>query len=159
MKKYLFLLLIGLVINTSWACSCKRVGILKGQKASDFVFTGKVIQINEVVTKEMVSGSKVQLDYRRYEFVFEILGTHKGKTNLSKRGLIKIITTAGGADCGSDFELNNKYLVYAYSTDDKLIAGLKNQKEDSEFMTTDICTRTKKVGIFTFLEQMILELT
>jgi hypothetical protein len=159
MKYIITILFLTFSINTVLACSCSRVGILKAQKTSDFIFTGKVIKINEIITKEKTTGSDKIVDYRRYEFIFEIKHIHKGKKNFDFSNRITIITIRGGAACGIYFELNKKYLVYSYKEQNKIDLELIDQKAKKEFMSTHLCTRTKRVRLFTFLEQFILELT
>lgn len=160
MKYIITILFFTFSINTALCCSCSRVGILKNQKSSDFIFTGKVIKINEIVTKEKLTysnGSEFIFEYKRYEFVFKIKHIHKTKKGFGYKDEIRIITTGNEADCGYDFELNKRYLIYSYKEQYKLYDS--DQKAKKEFMSTDLCTRTKRIKIFTFLEQLILELT
>ena len=103
MKYFLAVFFIIFSIHKSLACSCIRVGILKGQNQSDFIFTGKVLEINKVITKEKTTGSNKIKDFIHYEFIFEIKHKHKGKKDLNFRDTITIISTAGGADCGKNF--------------------------------------------------------
>lgn len=159
MKYLITFLLLTLSLNLALACSCSRVGILKDQKTSDFVFTGKVIEINEIITQEKLTGSNRVVEYKRYEFVFQIKRIHKGKKDFDFTNSIAIITTGGGADCGNYFHLEEKYLVYAYKQQNKVGWGLEDQKAEKEFMSTHLCTRTKRLRFLTFLEQFILELT
>lgn len=143
----------------TFACSCAKAGILKCQNKSDFVFTGKVIRINEIITREKITGTEEIVDYKRYEFVFEIRQIHKKLKDFKSSDNITIITSGGGADCGNRFNLNKQYLVYSYKQNHKIGSNLEDQKTDSEFMSTNLCTRTKKISFFSFLEQLILELT
>lgn len=158
MKSIFTILLVVFSIGPASACSCSKIGILKCQKHSDFVFTGKVVEIHEIISKEKVTYSGTAIDYKRYEFIFEIKKNHKGKKN-STNSQVTIITTGGGADCGNYFKKNETYLIYAYKTKRKLDMMLSDQTTDSEFMTTNMCTRTKKLKFFTFWEQLVLELT
>ncbi len=158
MKYLLYMLLMTLSANMTFACSCSRVGILKGQRQSDFVFTGKVVKINEIVTEEKRTGSDRIIEYKRYEFIFKIRCVHKGKKDFNFNDSISIITTGGGSDCGNRFDLDKKYTVYSYTEDRKLGWGLEDQKAEKVFMSTNLCTRTKRVGLFTFLEQFILSI-
>lgn len=158
--KYIFtILFMTFSMNVAFGCSCSRIGILKGQSKSDFIFTGKVVEINKIVTQEKLTDSDRTVDYKRYEFVFEIKHIHKGKKDFDYSNRITIITSGGGADCANHFDLNEKYLVYAYKEQNKVGWGLEGQKAEKEFMSTHQCTRTKRIRFFTFLEQFILELT
>lgn len=156
MKHVLTFAFILFSIIMAYSCSCSRAGIIRGQNKSDFVFSGNVIKINEVVTKEKMTGSSEIFDSKRYEFVFEINQVYKGKKAFDYTDSITLITSGMGADCGNWFDENQKYLVYAYMTDVKVGWGLYDQKEDNQFMTTHLCTRTKKIKLFSFLEQFLL---
>ena len=154
------ILLIGLLIITfdSYSCSCRRVGILKNQKKSDIVFLGRVTNINEVITQDTITGTDRIVKYRRVEFTFQATKTYKGKKLKDFNNDITIITTGGGADCGNYFDKDTKYIVYAYKEDSKLDMGLYDQKVEP-FMTTNLCTRTKKAKPLTFFERLILRVT
>lgn len=154
------ILLIGLLIITfdSYSCSCRRVGILKNQKESDIVFLGRVTNINEVVTQDTIMGTNRVVNYRRVEFTFQVIKTYKGKKLKGFKNNITIITTGGGADCGNYFDKDIKYLVYAHKEDGKLDMGLYDQKV-KPFMTTNLCTRTKKAKPLAFFERLILIVT
>ncbi len=159
MKSILSILILIFSISSAFACSCTKNGIFKGQNNADFVFTGKVIGIREIITQEKLTGYDKIVDYKRFEFIFEINQIHKIKKGITFSDRISIITSGGGADCGNKFILNNKYLVYSHKQNHKIGWGLEDQKTEEEFMTTSLCTRTKKIGFFTFLEQFLLELT
>ncbi len=154
------LLLIGLLIITvdNYACSCRRVGIIKNQKESDFVFLGRVTNVNEVVTEETITGTDRKVKYRRVEFTFQVTKTYKGKKLKDFKDKITIVTTGGGADCGNNFDKDKKYIVYSYKEDGKLDMGLYDQKVEP-FMTTNLCTRTKRAKPLTFFERLILSVT
>lgn len=154
------IILIGLLILSfdSYCCSCRRVGILKDQKQSDLVFKGQVIEINELKSEETVTGTDYKVEYRRFEFTIQVTKIYKGKKSKEIGDEITIITTGGGGDCGYRFDLGVNYLVYAYKTDRKLKMELYDQKVD-EFITTHLCTRTKKSKPLTFFEKFILSVT
>ncbi len=137
------------------ACSCKRSGIIQGQKYANFVFKGKVIEIKEILISEPYPNSLDSMRYKKYEFVFEIQSKLKGKKDWQNESRISVFTTAGGADCGNNFDKGKAYLVYSYKTNEELRLG----SPTSEYMTTSLCTRTKKIRVFTFLETLVLTIT
>ncbi len=142
-----------------FACSCSRAGILKQQRAAEFIFAGRVENISEIVTEERVESTGEKISYKRYEFTFKVTGIYKGRKKWKDfNRSIKIITTGGDADCGSVFYLNKKYLVYSYEADYILDLRLPTQKV-SPFMTTNLCTRTKRSSPLTIFEKLILKLT
>jgi hypothetical protein len=135
------------------ACSCRRVGIFKGQKQSEIVFKGTVVNIVELPTTEVYgSEPNEKIDYLMFEFEFEIHSIYKGKKEFKNIDTIKIRTTGGGADCGNWFEKGTSHLVYSYSTDMLPRDGTKTD----EYLTTSLCTRTKKANFFSFFEIIVL---
>ena len=152
-------IVIGLLFLTTniFACSCDRIGVIKGQKYADIVFVGRVIKINEIITTEGQLEDGRKIEYKRYEFVFKVMSVYKGKKNTFLKDTLTIVSTGGGADCGSWFDENKKYLVYSHKSSKKL-GQFWNQDTDP-FMTTSLCTRTKKTGLFTFVEKLILRLS
>lgn len=151
------ILLIGILVITfkGFSCSCSRIGIIKNKKQSDIVFKGRVTELTEVVTQEIITGTDKKIDYRRVEFTFNVSKIYKGKDQREFKDTIKIITTGGGADCGNYFDKGKKYIVYAYKTDGKLEWAIYDQKVEP-FMTTSLCTRTKRAKPLTFFERLIL---
>lgn len=154
------LVIIGLacISADATACSCEHVGIRQGRNGSDAVFVGRAIKINEVSTKERVTGTETEIDYKRYEFIFRVLKVYKGKGSTFLKDTVSMVTTGGGADCGISFTEGGSYLVYAYKTDKKLGARIWDQSTDP-YLTTNVCTRTRKIGLLTFLERLVLRFT
>lgn len=124
MKKTLFLAIISLCFFTfcaaeAFACSCildeetpVEIQIEKAHEGAAAVFSGEVVEI----TKEPDTFSvKVKLKVKK-----------SWKSKLSDE---VIITTAiNDGLCGYDFEVGEKYLIYAYG--------------EKESLRTDICRRT-----------------
>jgi|GEM_PF-3094846 len=154
------LIIIVLIFLTAdiLACSCGRVGILKAQKGSDLVFVGRVVKVNEVTTKEKITGTETEIEYRRYEFTFKVTSVYKGRKSSFMKDTITIVTTGGGSDCGNWFRESEKYLIYSYKSDKKLGMRIEDQTTDL-FITTNVCTRTKMTGLLTFWERLILRLS
>ncbi len=137
------------------ACSCGRVGIFKAQKHSDIVFRGTVTKITEYPTTESYTtgtGETRNIDYNIYEFEFEVKSIQKGKNRFRDSEVLKIRTTGGGADCGNWFDEGTTHLVYGYLTNELFRLGTKTD----EYLTTSLCTRTKKANIFAFFETIVL---
>lgn len=140
-----------------FGCSCNRVSIFKGQRQSDLVFVGRVIKVNEVVTNEKPTWGGGEIQYRRFEFVFKVTSIYKGRKNPFMKDTVTVVTTGGGADCGSWFDEDRKYLVYTWKIDKKL--GQLGDQVAIPFMTTSLCTRTKRASILTYLERLVLKLS
>lgn len=131
-KSYLFLLAmilassIFLFPSIGFACSCADLQPVEEELASSkAVFTGSVIEINEVLQP---NGTM------KRDVLFEVEQSWKG-INQSQ---VMITTGSGGGDCGYDFEQGQKYLVYAsnssmYGNDNDLI--------------TNICSRTNEISL------------
>lgn len=149
------LITLGLLIISAdiLACSCGHVRILKNRKQVDFVFKGRVSEVNETTTKELDPKTNNQIAYRVTKYTFEIFKSHKG---LNDKKTIDILT--GATDCEVSFIKGKKYIVYAYTDNMKLHYRLAEQ-EIELYSTTHLCTRTKKTNLLTFWESFILWLT
>lgn len=149
-------IIIGLIFFTTdiFACSCGHVGIVKNKKATDYSFKGRVIKLEEIITIDTITGTNSVVDYRRTRYTFEILRNYKG---LKGKGTVYLITS-GMTDCGVNFEKDEVYIVYAYNDRRKLHSKLEDQETET-YITTHLCTRTKKKTMLTFLETFILRLT
>ncbi|MFS4493589.1 hypothetical protein [Maribacter sp. 2308TA10-17] len=142
----IFLVFVGGV--SLYACTCGPKGILKKQKYAEVIFTGEVIEKIDI-TDENGDFFK-HLKQREYVYVFRVRSVHKGRKSLASKKQIRIKSNDDYGMCDVQFELGKRYLVYSFSVDDK---------GDQRYLRTDICSGTKEKRFFTFLEQLILELT
>ncbi len=150
-----FSILILLTATELMGCSCNRYRIFKGQKKADIVFKGTVINIPEFLISEPIyPGSEQTDDYTLYEFEFEIHSIYKEKKVFKEAKTVKIRTTGGGADCGNWFDVGTTHLVYSYRTNELP----RNRTETDEYLTTSLCTRTKKANFFSFFETILLSI-
>jgi len=124
-KLVLAMIIIGTVLmlneSEAQACSCDlplgnltlKELVKKAHKQSRAVFVGKVIEILRAPARYMVTVK------------FRVENSWKGP--LAKE--ITLSTGRGGGDCGYQFEVGERYLVYAYGSDETTLA-------------TNICQRT-----------------
>ena len=109
------------------ACSCDMTGSAAEEFAQqDAIFTGKVIRIadnyfpyfskiDHLLYKLGYQRSLYSyrfLDYERwygFDIFFKVINSWKGV----EQTLIKVNTGRGGGDCGSIFEMDKEYLIYA----------------------------------------------
>jgi hypothetical protein len=112
----------GVMIPAARACSCGDTGTpCESYGAASAVFAGTVIARRE---KEKPNPNDDDLHYRRmYKFSVEqsFLGVDTTE--------VEILTGLGGGDCGYEFKIGGRYLVYAYRYRNELV--------------TTICSRTK----------------
>ena len=148
------LILIFFLISSTYAlsCSCGGVGIKENFNQSDVIFKGRLKEKKEITSIEKTTFN-TEIEYKRYEFKFEVVKKYKG---LIKKEPVTIITTAGGADCGNDFKKGKTYLIYSYKSDTKLLSPLLLEEKTDEYLTTNLCTRTKETNLLTFMESFIL---
>ncbi len=139
--------------NSAMACSCGHVGIYKNRKGSDFVFKGKVAEINEIISMDTITDSDQTARYRRTIYTFEILQTYKGDKKLESINIV-----GGEIDCEVVFKNGLNYIVYAYYDDKKPHYKLRDQLE-KKYLTTHMCDRTKKSTFWTFWERFLLRVT
>lgn len=129
MKKILLLLLFvfsSLFINVwnTYACSCMLPKHpLEAIDETDKVFIGEVKEVKEI--------SKIFdfWDVKYNEISFDIIYNVKESPEES----VKIITAKDSAACWVDFELNKKYIVYAYLDSD-----------NNEY-SVSLCSRTANI--------------
>lgn len=123
------------------ACSCDgRIGIVRNKKTTDYVFKGRVKKANEIVTSDSIPMTK---------YTFEILRNYKGL-----KGKDVVYFVSGVTSCDVYFEKGNEYIVYAYNYHGKL-----DYQKTETYITTHLCTRTKKKTRWTFWESFVLWLT
>ncbi len=136
-----------------FACSCGHVGIIKNKRQVAFVFAGRVKNVNETLTREFEPATNDSIDYRVTRYTFDVLKNYKG---LEGKRTIELLS--GMTDCEMSFDRGETYIVYAYTDDRKMHYRLTNQKIEP-YITTHLCTRTKKRTILTFWETLVLWLS
>lgn len=103
----------GLCVSNNFACSCIPSPMVKeSYERSSAVFVGEVI---EIVQKPDV-------------FFVEVKFKIEQKWNEGIGKIVTINTGKGGGDCGYQFEVGKKYLVYA--------------SQGNKGLNTNFCTRT-----------------
>ena len=128
-KKYLIIFLL-LFIAKSYSCSCEpRPTLEKSYAEADAIFIGTVIS-KKVISVKYESVNTTQIEYK-----FRRTKVFKGK---SLTEIITIITGNGRHDCGYMFEINKKYIVYAYIQNQYYDGGEKVKP----FLSTNVCRRT-----------------
>ncbi|MDF0728527.1 hypothetical protein PY093_17980 [Cytobacillus sp. S13-E01] len=109
--------------STTFACSCLQPPPVEVElERKTAIFSGKVIKIEDTTTFNQSSGDLLKV-------IFEVKSSWKG---INQPQAI-VYTTRDSASCGFNFNLNEDYVVYAYSEEDKLMTGL--------------CERTKSLDI------------
>jgi hypothetical protein len=109
------------------ACDCGYSGApCKAFAATPYIFSGKVVKTSSIPIK-LPSGDT----YHNRLVLFEIERPYRG---LEGKTAAEVVTGSGGADCGYDFRVGEKYLVYAFPhpATGKLYSG--------------ICTRTRRLS-------------
>ena len=128
-KKHLVIFFL-FTIAKSFACSCEGTPTLQKSYAEvDVIFTGTVIS-KKVISVKYESVITTQIEYK-----FRRTKVFKGK---SRTEIITIMTGNGRHDCGYMFELNKKYIVYAYIQNQYFDGGEKVES----FLSTNVCRRT-----------------
>jgi hypothetical protein len=138
--RQIFILIVFLLAsagNSLFACTCLGpISVEQGVKESDAVFVGQII------SREMIEDSTIQIygDTSRYiikelRAKYKVVVLEKFKGNFTQDTLT-IITGLGDADCGYQFIVGKKFIIYAY----KQYIGRVNQAPAT--YETDICTRT-----------------
>ena len=155
MPRFTFLLLL-ILPNYSWACSCGRAGILKSRHHAAVIFTGTLIRSHTVIYTDTLSTSKAEVftrSARLTRFTFRVDKLYKGQT---RADTVSILTSAGGADCGSNFSTNRSYLIYSWYTDRRPNDFRTEYTKVGKHLTTSVCSRTKANTFLTFYEKFWL---
>lgn len=125
------LLLLGAVIvvllasPTANACSCGMGGApCESFGTSAAVFAGTVIAVRENERPKKIDRNAVDW-LPRFVYKFSVQQAYSGVTGTE----VEVFTGSGGGDCGYQFKIGERYLVYAYLYKDKL--------------NTSICGRTR----------------
>ncbi|WP_298762029.1 hypothetical protein [uncultured Psychroserpens sp.] len=124
-----------------YACDCKAEKSIKEEfKLSKSVISGLVISREEVVVTETnIQKSKESIGNGRLvaKYTFLISEIYKGKFSSDT---ISVYTGIGGRDCGVEFEIGEKYIVYG-------IDGVYNDRiftDNESSLWTINCLRTRK---------------
>jgi len=121
--------LLGLIITfalasaTVNACTCAGSDTpCESFGSADAVFVGTAVSARD---NERKKENREDIDWTPRAFKFSVEQAYLGIAGTE----VEVSTGYGGGDCGYQFKLGERYLVYAYKYKDKL--------------TTGICTRTK----------------
>ncbi|MGI4872341.1 MAG: hypothetical protein ACRYFX_14335 [Janthinobacterium lividum] len=150
------LLVIGLLTGINLhvlGCSCIGSASVGGAfKQADFVATGTIRARTLISAATILKGAKKlptlsvsdtsHLLYR-YRYTVEVEEVYKGN---KLRKIVEIFTGVGNGDCGVQFLVGSKYVIYA-NLQHTLIAHINGwQMNVPPFLATDRCTRTVEVN-------------
>jgi hypothetical protein len=152
LRIFLFLcLLIAWPNLRATACSCVGTStVAGGLKGADFVAVGTVKARTRVTVSTILksadqiaslSASDTTFLFYRYRYTIEIEEVYKGA---KKEKTVEIFTGAGGGDCGVQFAVGSKYVIYASLQRTFFVRTNGQQVKAGPFLTTNICTRTKE---------------
>ena len=107
-----------------FACSCMTSGPpCQATWTSDVVFTGTVVSMT-LIDHESLGPP--------YQSKLVTINVDRGFVRATA-GMIEVVTGMGGGDCGYDFKIGQKYLVYA-------------SKTASSRLSASICSRTRPIA-------------
>jgi len=151
--KYTLLLILLTIfgLTKSFACSCiEQLPVAESIQISDIVFSGQVI--SKVITsnlsnfgyKYMGDTAKVWEEWKEtYTAVVKIKVDRNYTEHYTSDTLI-ILTPPDGGACGVDFQIGERYIIYATIEDEYLdFFGLKRVFDNKTFWT-HLCTRTQE---------------
>lgn len=145
---FLLISLMGVLPLYSNACTC--IGETKVEheiENVDAVLVGKIISkeiisipipdMIELYPNDTLRHNDYPFVYTRVKYILKADRIYKGKF---KDGLINIITGQGGGDCGFEFQVGEKYIVYG---EKKSGDEYESIVENKHSIWTDICRRTQ----------------
>ncbi len=117
--------------QAAWACSCMRSTPEEQMERADVVFTGQVID-KKMKTVESTPFGGLNL----VQWTFEVEADHKG--SVSEK--VTVESASNSAACGINFQMGERYQVFANQSDTALRASLcsgtraltDKQKEQSQ---------------------------
>lgn len=134
MNRFTVALLLIFISNYSFGCSCIGENSIKNEiKNRDVVLIGKIISQEEYEEKDTLYHNFI---FKKIKFKIAVIEKLKGEI---KTDTISIFTGLGRGDCGINFKIGEKYIIYANYDNEHFNIGKKVDK----FLTTNICTRTK----------------
>lgn len=137
----LTILTIVLLSNETKACTCIGESTVKDEiKNKDAVFVGAITDSEELrIYDTLIPNKTIYRVEMKFTMVIETI--YKGR-QISDTTFI--FTGSGGGDCGFNFQIGQKYIVYAghFKTANRYNGQVFIDKK-SAFYTT-ICTRTRK---------------
>jgi hypothetical protein len=149
----LLCLLIAWANLQATACSCIGISTVASElKRTDFVAVGTVKARTRITASTILKGAKhlpnlipndtLALLYE-YKYTIEVEEVYKGD---KQQRIVEIFTGAGGGDCGVQFSVGSKYVIYA-DVRHTLTAHINGwQIEVPPYFTTDICMRTAEAS-------------
>ena len=135
----------------SYACSCEGEGTVAGSvKSTDIVFSGQVVSSTLTTNYDslgiIVSGDT---NYSYFELLKFPTAVVKIKVDRMYKGqlvtdTLTILTPPNDASCGVDFQVGQRYIVYATIFDEMLMTDkVKRRTFDNKTFWTNRCTRTQ----------------
>jgi hypothetical protein len=107
MKKIIIFLLLIVTVSRSQACGC---GSITGLKDSKSVFKGEVLSV-----------TKFDSEYVRYEILFKVTKSIKGKIKTKK--IVVNVSCLDEICCGIPFKPGDRYVIYTFIRNDMLYTG------------------------------------
>lgn len=144
MKTIIYILtILGFVLTNyeTKACTCIGESTVKNEiKETDAVFVGTIAESEEIRIYDTLSPNTIiHRVEMKYTMIVETI--YKGR-QFSDTAFI--FTGSGGGDCGFNFQIGQKYIVYAghLKTADRFNGEVYIDKKSA--FQTNICTRTRK---------------
>ena len=135
-KTTLFLLICFMHVKT-WACTCVGENTIQEEiKQSDYIFAGKIISKNIFIVNDTNLPSGFLM--KQVEYTILAVKIYKGKTS---NDTIRLVTGLGNGDCGYEFAVGLKYIIYSVYYNKYFAHG----NNVAPFLYTNICTRTKRI--------------
>ena len=155
MSRFLVTLLLLWSAYPALACSCGRVGIHKSYKGANVVFTGTLVEakVSHYNDTMGLHQGKYRIRVQKIvRFTFRVQHIYKGSLVADT---VSLLTSGGGADCGSIFTFSKSYLIYSWFNDE-LPNDFGETRKVTPYITTSVCSRTKPNEFLTLYEKTLL---
>ena len=158
LKRLVFILLLSTLNYWTYSCNCiGELTVKESIKHSDIVVTGTVISSGFMIVTDsnMIKLFKPDTSlYNKYPYSI-IIAKYRIKVEKLFKGKITsdtltIYTGLGNGDCGFNFKIGYKYIIYGQNKHYKMINSKFNFPYGPNICWTDICTRTTTFNIDEF---------
>lgn len=128
---------LGFSVTNAFGCICGGGGTpCEDYGRAAAVFVGTPIELRTIEPGSTRNREGIEYGPRVFTFSVE-------QTFLGRQGMIEVSTGMGSSDCGYDFKIGTRYVVYAF---DALVAptpGITGPYSKKQRLTTGTCSRTR----------------
>jgi protein TonB len=138
--RILTIILLTILSGDILACSCilGEISVKDEIKKSEAVFVGTILDSKKIIIYDSLSPDRIYRVEMKYSMIVETV--YKGK---QIDDTTFIFTGSGGGDCGYNFKVGSKYIVYGINIQNAGPYGGQIYSDHKSVFYTTICKRTR----------------